>query len=240
MKLLVIFVALSTVFSVSASPVAVPEEGAYSTSNLVGLPEKPETAVDKALATKLLDILENYGLTNNFGVVAIHSHMSLAEGQVIFQHGNASSVSQGIEIYEDVKDTGIPYTYRITDGALLPLDLGDSSPEALAARDELAAATAGNFLNEKHFKDFSAATGGHLAGIAYVRPLDRAALENNGVVKNHYNEALTAGSAAAVSLAAAQTDDAPSFFTRGIGNSTDPSRITILCSVCGHGNPWAD
>ncbi|KAJ7205606.1 hypothetical protein C8J57DRAFT_1258767 [Mycena rebaudengoi] len=47
----------------SASPVAVPVEGTYSTSNLGGLPEKPETAVDKALATKLLDILENYRLT---------------------------------------------------------------------------------------------------------------------------------------------------------------------------------
>ncbi|KAJ7272114.1 hypothetical protein C8J57DRAFT_1506962 [Mycena rebaudengoi] len=167
-------------FSVAASPVAVPAE-------------KPETAVDKALATKLLDILENYGLTNNFGVVAVHSHMSLAEGEVIFQHGNASSVSQAIEIYEDVKDSGVPYTYRITDGALLPLELRESSPEAVAARGELAAATAGNFLS-----DFSTASSGHLAGIAYVRPLDRAALESNGVVKYHYNEALTAGFTAAV------------------------------------------
>jgi hypothetical protein len=73
--------------------------------------------------------------------------MALAEGEVIFQHGNASSVSQAIEIYEDVKDSRVPYTYRITDGALLRLELGESSPEAVAAQGELAAATAGNFLS---------------------------------------------------------------------------------------------
>ncbi|KAJ7205605.1 hypothetical protein C8J57DRAFT_1541640 [Mycena rebaudengoi] len=83
--------------------------------------------------------------------------------------------------------------------------------------------------SQKPFKDFSTASSGHLAGIAYIRPLDRAALENNGFVKYHYSEALTAGSAAAVSLAEVQTYDAPSFFTRGIENSTDRSRITTIC-----------
>ncbi|KAJ7919687.1 hypothetical protein B0H13DRAFT_2428719 [Mycena leptocephala] len=227
MKFLAVFAALA-IASVSAK-VSVPGEVAYSVSNVVDLPEKPQN-VDQELATKLLDVLENYGLTKNFGVVAVHNHMVLADGQVVFQRGNSSFTSSGIAIYNDVKDIGVPYNYRITSGdspALIPLDLGDNTSGALAARRDLAAATAGNFL-----KDFAAVAGAHLAGIAYIRPLDRAALENNNVVKNHYNEEKTVGTAGPISVAEAHSDDAPSFFTREVGNSTAASDITILCDVC--------
>lgn len=96
-----------------------------------------------------------------------------------------------------------------------------------------------------------------MAGIAYIRPLDRAALENNTVVKNHacdlltsyifpgphldfvflsqYNEAMTAGTAAPISLAAVHSDDTPSFFTRGVGNSTAPSQLTMCVDKLGVG-----
>ncbi|KAJ7712025.1 hypothetical protein B0H16DRAFT_1667636 [Mycena metata] len=205
------------------------------TTNLSDLPDEP-TDVTQALANNLLDVMQNYGLIKNFGVVGVHSHVELAPGEVMFQHGNTTFSHQEIEVYDNVKGTGVPYNYRITSGdspALLPLDLGDITSGALAARSDLATAMAGNFL-----KDFAAAAGGHLAGIAYIRPLDRAALENGSIVKNHYNAAKTAGTAAPISPADAATDDAPSFFTRGVGNSTALSQITILCSLCGDGNPW--
>ncbi|KAJ7062075.1 hypothetical protein C8F01DRAFT_1251891 [Mycena amicta] len=142
-----------------------------------------------------------------------------------------------IQIYDAVKDTGVPYNYRITTDAvpaLLPLDLGKITSGVNAARTDLATAMAGDFL-----KDFATVTAGKLVGIAYIRPLDRAASENGAVVKNHYNLAKTAGSAAAINLADVDTSDEPSFFTRGVGNSTALSDITILCEICGHGNPWA-
>jgi hypothetical protein len=75
--------------------------------------------------------------------------MVLADGQVVFQRGNSTFTSSGIAVYNDVKDIGVPYNYRITSGdspALVPLDLGDNTSRALAARRDLAAATAGNFL----------------------------------------------------------------------------------------------
>ncbi|KAJ6513531.1 hypothetical protein DFH09DRAFT_1251504 [Mycena vulgaris] len=232
MKFLSVLLALA----VSVSAVAtIPGEGAYSASNLSDLPDDP-TDVTQALANNLLDILENYRLTKNFGVVGVHSHIDLAPGQVMFQHGNTSSIHQEIEVYDDVKSTGVPYNYRITGGEnpeLLPLDLGDITSGVLAARSDLATALAGNFL-----KDFAVASAGHLAGIAYIRPIDRAALENGAIVKNHYNAAKTAGTAAPIKLADVTTNDAPSLFTRGVGNSTAASDITILCELCGIPNPW--
>ncbi|KAJ7080933.1 hypothetical protein B0H15DRAFT_924299 [Mycena belliarum] len=235
MKFLYLFLAATTI-SLSGA-VTIPGEGAYAISNLVDLPEQP-TDVSQALANKLLDVLENYGLTKNFGVVAVHSHTDLAPGQVMFQHGNATFTHQEIQEYAAVKDEGVPYNYRITTDAapaLLPLDLGDITPGANAARADLASAMAGNFL-----QDFAKAAAGHLTGIAYIRPLDRNALENGEVVKNHYNDEKTAGTANAINLADANPADEPSFFTRGVGNSTAASDITILCGACGHGNPWVD
>jgi hypothetical protein len=75
--------------------------------------------------------------------------MVLADGQVVFQRGNSSFTSSGIAVYNDVKNIGVPYNYRITSGdspALVPLDLGENTSGALAARRDLAAATVGNFL----------------------------------------------------------------------------------------------
>ncbi|KAJ6503639.1 hypothetical protein C8R45DRAFT_1209303 [Mycena sanguinolenta] len=236
MKFLNAILALTAV-SVSAEVKIPGEVGAYSTSNLSDLPEKP-TNVSQSLANNLLDVLENYGLTKNFGVVAVHNHVNLAAGEIMFQHGNATGTQQAITVYDDVKANGVPYNYRVTTGdvpLLLPLDLGDITSEVLAARTDLASAMAGNFL-----KDFSAAAAGHLVSFAYIRPLDRTALENGGVVKNHYNHAHTAGTAATISLADADPNDAPSFFTRGVGNSTAASDITILCELCGIPNPWKD
>jgi hypothetical protein len=95
------------------------------------------------------------------------------------------------------------------------------------------------------FSEFAAAASGHLAGIACIRPLNRTALEHSEVVKNHvcinphqgsigshfwhfqYNADKTAGTANAISLADVATTDEPSFFTRGVGNSTAPSQITM-------------
>ncbi|KAJ7768549.1 hypothetical protein B0H14DRAFT_3591594 [Mycena olivaceomarginata] len=234
------FIAISSAFAlvaIQASAVTIPGEGAYSVSNLGDLPEEP-TDFTQPLANKLLDVLEKYGLTRNFGVVGVHSHVELAPGQVMFQHGNSTFTHQEIEAYDAVKETGFPYTYRITTDVtpqLLPLDLGDITSGVLAARNDLATALSGNFLNE-----FAAAASGHLAGIAYIRPLDRTALEHSEVVKNHYNADKTAGTANAINLADVATTDEPSFFTRGVGNSTAPSQITILCGLCGQGNPWVD
>ncbi|KAK7031969.1 hypothetical protein R3P38DRAFT_2522507, partial [Favolaschia claudopus] len=213
-------------------------QGAYSVSNLGGLPDEP-TSVTQPLANQLLDVLEKYGLTKNFGVFGVHSHVSLAPGQVMFQHGNSTFTHQEIEVYDDAKGAGVPYTYRITTDAnpqLLPLDLGDITSSVLAARIDLAAA----MVNRAFLQEFAETASGHLAGIAYIRPLDRMALEHSEVVKNHYNVEKTAGNATAISLEAVESDDAPSFFTRGVGNSTAVSEITILCSACGHGNPWED
>lgn len=142
--------------------------------------------------------------TQNFGVVGVHSHIALAPGQVMFQGGNSTFTHQEIKVYDDVKDTGVPYTYRITTDAepqLLPLDLGDITSGVLAARNDLATAMAGgNFLNGNNiycifplykFKltgmcsEFAEAASGNLAGIAYIRPLDRTALEHSEIVKNH-------------------------------------------------------
>ncbi|KAJ7659044.1 hypothetical protein DFH06DRAFT_1089840 [Mycena polygramma] len=209
-------------------------QGAYSTSNLSDLPAQPKE-VGQALANPLLDVLQHYGLTDNFGVVAVHNHVDLAPGQIMFQHGNASSTHQEIAEYDELKADGVPYTYHVTTDAtpaLLPLDLGDITSGVLAARADLATAMGGNFL-----KDFSEAATGHLVGIAYIRPLDRAALENGGVVKNQafaidltgvqYNHEKTAGNATAISLAAVDPTDEPSFFTRGVGNSTALSDVTM-------------
>ncbi|KAJ6474130.1 hypothetical protein C8R45DRAFT_1011008 [Mycena sanguinolenta] len=233
MKFLNAFLTLTAV-SVSAA-VKIPGEGAYSTSNLADLPEEP-TNVSHSLANNLLDVLENYGLTKNFGVVAVHNHINLAAGEIMFQHGNATGTQQAIAVYDDVKANGVPYNYRITTGdvpLLLHLDLGDITSDVLAARTDLVTAMAGNFL-----KDFSAAAVSHLVGFAYIQPLDRMALENGGVVKNHYNHAHAAGTASTISLTNADPNDAPSFFTRGVGNSTAASDITILCKLCGILNPW--
>ncbi|KAK6977731.1 hypothetical protein R3P38DRAFT_515639 [Favolaschia claudopus] len=232
---------LMLLFSITAAiaaDVTIPGEGAYSVSNLGGLPDEP-TSVTQPLANQLLDVLEKYGLTKNFGVVGVHSHVSLAPGQVMFQHGNSTFTHQEIEVYNDVRSVGVPYTYRITTDAipqLLPLDLGEITPNVMAARSDLAAAMA----NKAFLQEFAEKASGHLAGIAYIRPLDRMALEHSEVVKNHYNVEKTAGNATAISLTAVESDDAPSFFTRGVGNSTAVSEITILCSACGHGNPWED
>ncbi|KAK6984946.1 hypothetical protein R3P38DRAFT_3102347 [Favolaschia claudopus] len=221
---------LLLVFSVTAAIAAgvkIPGEGAYSVSNLRDLPDEP-TSVTQPLANQVLDVLEKYGLTKNFGVVGVHTHVSLAPGQVMFQHGNSTFTHQEIEVYDDVRSDGVPYTYRITtDDAipqLLPLDLGEITPNVLAARSDLAAAMA----NKAFLQEFAATASGHLAGIAYIRPLDRMALEHSEVVKNHYNAEKTAGNATAISLAAVESDDAPSFFTRGVGNSTAVSEITVF------------
>ncbi|KAJ7038565.1 hypothetical protein C8F04DRAFT_1255843 [Mycena alexandri] len=216
MKFLSLILALAVVSASTVIPV--PGEEPYSASNLSVLPDEP-TDVTQALANNLLGVMQNYGLIKNFGVVGAHSHVELAPGEVMFQHGNATFSHQEIKVYDNVKDTVVPYNYRITSGdspALLPLELGDIT------------------------SDFAAAAGDHLAGIAYIRPLDRAALESGSIVKNHYNAAKTAGTAAPISLADATTTDAPSFFTRGVGNSTAPGQITILCSLCGDGNRWKD
>jgi hypothetical protein len=81
--------------------------------------------------------------------VGVHSHVVLQPGQVMFQRGNSTFTHQEIEVYNDVKDTGVPYIYHITTDAnpeLLPLDLGDITSGVLAARSDLATAMAGNFL----------------------------------------------------------------------------------------------
>ncbi|KAF8206869.1 hypothetical protein K438DRAFT_1756212 [Mycena galopus ATCC 62051] len=182
--------------SLSAA-VIIPGEGVYSVSNLGNLPDEP-TNVTQPLANQLLDVLQNYGLTKNFGVVGVHSHVALAPRQVMFQHGNSTFTHQEIEVYDDVKDTGVPYHNGY---GLLPLDLGDTTFVVLAARSYLATAMAGNFLKVKNF---------------------------------------TAGNASAISLSDVGTNDAPLFFTRGVGNSTAASDITILCELCGHGNLWTD
>ncbi|EIN04955.1 hypothetical protein PUNSTDRAFT_146229 [Punctularia strigosozonata HHB-11173 SS5] len=214
----------------------VPHEGAYSVNNLDGLTAEP-TDLTTEIATQLLDILEKYDLTSAFGVVGVHNHMTLAPGQVAFQTGNATATHVEIAEYSAVKSEGVPYNYRITPtGDLLPLDLGSATSDALAARTALGAATSsGSFL-----KEFAQTAAGHLAGVAYIRPLDRAALTNGAIVKNHYNAAKTEGVAAPIAAVDADPEDAPSFWTRGISNSTAPADITILCSICGHGNPWAD
>ncbi|OBZ74797.1 hypothetical protein A0H81_05243 [Grifola frondosa] len=214
----------------------IPDEGAYSVKNLEGLSDKP-TDLTKPVAVQLLDVLEKYGLTDAFGVVGVHSHVQLANGQVMFQTGNSTYIHQGIASYDEVKSSGVPYNYRISSsGELLPLDLGTITDDVIAARKELAAATSGgSFLTE-----FASVSNGLLTGIAYIRPLDRAALMNNSVVKNHYNLAKTEGTAAAIPAASADPNDAPSFFTRGISNSTAAADLTILCEICGHGNPWQD
>jgi hypothetical protein len=194
--------------------------------------------------------------------VGLHSHFSLGPGQVVAQYGNSSLVTQGIEVYDNVKDTGIPYTYRITTGdkpALLPLDLGDITSAVLTARNDLATAMAGNFLKgNKYFSpifyalenlrkgaDFAEAASGNLVGIAYIRPLDRAAVEHAQIVKLkvcasqlagsnpnlmswQINAATASGIASAVSR---QLEDVvtgiPTFVTRGVANSTAASEITM-------------
>ncbi|KAF7369263.1 hypothetical protein MVEN_00254000 [Mycena venus] len=70
-----------------------PGEGAYSASNLIDLLDVP-TSVTQPLANQLLDVLQKNGLTKNFGVVGVHSHVAIAPGQVMFQHGTVARPSR--------------------------------------------------------------------------------------------------------------------------------------------------
>ncbi|OBZ71222.1 hypothetical protein A0H81_08969 [Grifola frondosa] len=155
-------------------------------------------------------------------VIGVHSHVQLTDGQVMFQTGNSTYIHQAIANYDEVKSSGVPYNYRISSsGELLPLDLGTITDDVITARKELAAATSGgSFLTE-------------FASVSN-------ALTSNSVVKNHYNLAKTEAPPPLSPAASADPNDAPSFFTRGISNSTLAADITILCGLCGHGNPWQD
>ncbi|KAF7345995.1 hypothetical protein MVEN_01622100 [Mycena venus] len=250
-----ILFALATV-AVSTAVKPIPGEGVYSATNLADLPHDPVNFT-RPLANKLLDVLEKHRLTKvrcsgssisilsqsnvpywSFGGVGLHSHVSLGPGQVLAQHGNSSVVTQGIAVYDDVKDASAPYSYHITAGdspALLPLDVGDITSGVLAARNDLVTVLNGDFL-----KDFAAAASGNLVGIAYIRSLDRAAVEHSQVVKFNFNTAKASGTSSAVGLAEIATG-VPTFATRGVANSTAASDITILC-VCDDWrtscNPW--
>ncbi|KAJ7777642.1 hypothetical protein DFH07DRAFT_951293 [Mycena maculata] len=50
--------------------------GVYSANNLADLPHQP-VDFTRLLANRLLDVLEKYSLAKNFGVVGLHSHVSL-------------------------------------------------------------------------------------------------------------------------------------------------------------------
>jgi len=228
-SVLAVTLALGTASIATRVPVpAINAEKKYAIANLEGLTDEP-AAVSPALATTLLDILENYGLTNYWGVTGAHSHINLTHGQVMCQSGSESRVAHVVGNYDEMASTNVPYNYRVTDaGELLPLDLGPITSEVIAARSALAAATAdGCFLRE-----FSTASKGVMAGIAYIRPIERHALEYDSIVMNRYDLSTSIGIASTIPLSQISRHGAVSFYTRGIGHLASRAQATDECDDC--------
>jgi hypothetical protein len=203
-------------------------EGPYLVSTVTNLPEGLEY-IGNPTIIKLLDILEQYGLTKNFGVNVLHKHFPLDDGEVLYETDDVSS-NITIGKFSDIKRNSAPHNYYIaqtSDGPqLFPLDYGPINPNVKAARIALSQAVDKGFL-----PDFLAATSGKYIGIGLILNVYRAALAQGKVLFNrvHKNEAHK--DPTFYSDFEVIDNHTTSFYTRGIASSKSLEQV-VECDSC--------
>ncbi|KZO92217.1 hypothetical protein CALVIDRAFT_567616 [Calocera viscosa TUFC12733] len=163
-------------------------ERSYSAEPLAGL-YHTRSHVTQDTVNRLLDVLQAYRLTSVYGVYALHTHLRVADDEVLYltqaPEGNFTSIS--VLPYASVRSDSIPMSHQVLLAGntveLVPIEHGSATPDAISARQLLGEAIAHGLLHALAHV-LSGSPQGHAVALSQILPIHRNALAKGQVVLN--------------------------------------------------------